>query len=121
MSWWAYIYLIILIAMHTFEQIKSFESWFDFIAESIELSFVCIFILAFYYPSIGHFFGYAIFIMLILGFMYQITHMIKGVMEYRRESESPYKKITLTIGVLLFVPIVAFGYILGLIVGLRNV
>ena len=69
----------------------------------------------------GIFFGYAIFIMLILGFVYKVMHMIKDIMEYKSESESPYKMITLTIGVLLFVPTVAFGYILGLIVGLRNV
>jgi hypothetical protein len=121
MSWWAYTYLFVLISIYVIGGIGEYKGWFESSIDFIETLFVCIFVVAFFYPSVTEFLGYTFFLMLGLGIFYHLERAQRDAKEYLVESTSIHKNAILVVGVIFGIPFIMFGYVLGIMAALENV
>ncbi len=126
MPWWAIAYLVVFILATIagiFDDLKRPNKLRFIGGEILSVSFVILFVLGYFQDGFGEELGIYVFPMLIIGVVHELMAANRAIVEESKDPNFTKKELVIlnNIGLLLANIFIVPGYVLGLMLGLRNV
>jgi len=126
MPWWAIAYLVVFILatiVGIFDDLKRPNKLRFIGGEILSVSFVILFVVGYFQEGFGKELGIYVFPMLIIGVVHELMAANRAIVEESKDLNFTKKELVIlnNIGLLLANILIVPGYVLGLMLGLRNV
>ena len=126
MPWWASLYLVVFIlstVAGVSEDLHRPHKIFFVIGEFVAALFVYIFVVAFFDPAVAELFGRALFVMVGLGVLFEVTAARRVIFDnkndpnFSKDEKAILNNVGVSLGNIFIVP----GYLFGVMAGLNHV